>query len=58
MIVYLLNMLDRERPAISMDQLAQVLNMLLKIVGEELAVNEREALLVIGELLDVVSVFC
>jgi hypothetical protein len=58
MIVYLLNMLDRERPAISIDQLAQVLNMLLKIVGEELAVNEREALLVIGELLDVVSVFC
>jgi len=53
-------MVDRSHPLISLEKLAQVMNMILDTLKEELSsMNfEREALNVIGELLDVTSVFC
>jgi hypothetical protein len=53
-------MLDRPQPLISLEKLVQVMNMILDTIKEELAAMnfEREALNVIGELLDVISVYC
>ena len=60
MLFFLDLMLDRPQPLISLEKLAQVMNMILDTIKEELAAMnfEREALNVIGELLDVISVYC
>jgi hypothetical protein len=53
-------MMDRPNPLITLEKLTQVVNIILDTLKEELAnlTYEREILNVIGELLDVVSVFC
>lgn len=52
--------MDRPNPLITLEKLTQVVNIILDTLKEELAnlIYEREVLNVIGELLDVVSVFC
>lgn len=53
-------MMDRPNPLITLEKLTQVVNIILDTLKEELATlsYEREILNVIGEMLDVVSVFC
>lgn len=53
-------MMDRPNPLITLEKLTQVVNIILDTLKEELSnlTYEREILNVIGELLDVVSVFC
>lgn len=53
-------MIDRTQPLISLDKLAQIMSIVLETIKDELQNGhcEREALNILGELIEVTCLFC